>query len=570
MELSTLCTPSGLNAYLKGSEPKDHVVAITSRVAARLLMLCGLLLATACQQQDDGKVPNGLVYCSEGNPESFNPQIVTSGTTIDATSHQIYSRLIDDNTSSSDFIPALASSWTVSDDGLVYEFELRHGVEFHSTRFFTPSREMNADDVVFSFSRIIDPENPFHHTALRGFPFFDSIGFDRLIKQISKVDQYRVRFELNYPDASFLANMATDFAVVLSKEYAEQLLEQGTPQLLDTNAVGTGPYQLVEYVKNQYIRYRRNPDYWGQQPESEQLVFDITPRSTVRLSKLIVGDCSISALPKAGELQVAKQHADLEVDSRPGMNVAYWALNTKKPPFNDVRVRQALAYAIDKRNLLNAVYHDTAIVAAGILPPSSWAFPDESVELPYNPTKAKSLLAEAGIKNLTIDIWAMPVARSYNPNPQKTAELIQADLKAVGIRVNIISFDWSVFTQRLANSNYDSVLIGWSADNSDPDNFFTPLLSCGSIQSHNNWANWCNSGFDALLRQAKNVSSEQERKVLYQAAEEIIGQEVPVIPLAYAQRMLLKRKNAPYVQLLPFGGIAFDNISQPVPVGGRQ
>lgn len=543
---------------------------MTSRVATRLLMLCGLLIATtACQQQDDKlTAPNGLVYCSEGNPESFNPQIVTSGTTIDATSHQIYSRLIDDNAGSSHFIPALATSWTISDDGLVYDFTLRQGVHFHTTQYFTPSREMNADDVVFSFSRIIDANNPFHHTAQRGFPFFDSIGFSKLIKSISKVDNYHVRFELNYPDASFLANLATDFAVVLSAEYAEQQLAKGTPQLLDTNAVGTGPYQLVEYVKNQFIRYRRNPQYWGQPPESKQLVFDITPRSTVRLSKLIVGDCSISALPKAGELQVAKDNNALEIDSRPGMNVAYWALNTKKPPFNDVRVRQALAYAIDKRSLLNAVYHDTAVVASGILPPSSWAFPDDNIDQQYNPAKARELLAEAGINKLNIDIWAMPVARSYNPNPQKTAELLQADLKAVGIHVNIISFDWSVFTQRLANSDYDSVLIGWSADNSDPDNFFSPLLSCGSIESHNNWANWCNRGFDSLLRQAKNITDQQARKKLYLAAEAIIDQEVPVIPLAYAQRMLLKRKQAPFVKLMPFGGIAFDKLNAPSANGG--
>lgn len=543
---------------------------MTSRVATRLLMLCGLLIATtACQQQDDKlTAPNGLVYCSEGNPESFNPQIVTSGTTIDATSHQIYSRLIDDNAGSSHFIPALATSWTISDDGLVYDFTLRQGVHFHTTQYFTPSREMNADDVVFSFSRIIDANNPFHHTAQRGFPFFDSIGFSKLIKSISKVDNYHVRFELNYPDASFLANLATDFAVVLSAEYAEQQLAKGTPQLLDTNAVGTGPYQLVEYVKNQFIRYRRNPQYWGQTPESKQLVFDITPRSTVRLSKLIVGDCSISALPKAGELQVAKDNNALEIDSRPGMNVAYWALNTKKPPFNDVRVRQALAYAIDKRSLLNAVYHDTAVVASGILPPSSWAFPDDNIDQQYNPAKARELLAEAGINKLNIDIWAMPVARSYNPNPQKTAELLQADLKAVGIHVNIISFDWSVFTQRLANSDYDSVLIGWSADNSDPDNFFSPLLSCGSIESHNNWANWCNRGFDSLLRQAKNITDQQARKKLYLAAEAIIDQEVPVIPLAYAQRMLLKRKQAPFVKLMPFGGIAFDKLNAPSANGG--
>nr|WP_052074583.1 ABC transporter substrate-binding protein SapA [Shewanella mangrovi] len=528
--------------------------------------MCVLACLTGCEQK---QLPDGLVYCSEGNPESFNPQVVTSGTTIDATSHQIYNRLIDDDSIRNDFVPALATSWKVSDDGMTYEFTLREDVKFHTTPFFHPTRKMNADDVVFSFDRIVNSDNPFHNTALRGFPYFESIGFAKLIKSITKLDDYRVRFVLNHPDASFLANLATDFAVVLSKEYAEQLLQQKKPQLLDSQAVGTGPYQLVEYVKNEYIRYLRNPDYWGVQPEATQLVFDITPRSTVRLSKLIVGDCSISALPKAGELPVAREHDELEVDSRPGMNVAYWALNTQKPPFNDIRVRQALAYAIDKRSLLNAVYHDTAVVASGILPPSSWAYPNDATELSYDPQKAKELLASAGVKHLTIDIWAMPVARSYNPNPQKTAELLQADLNAVGIHVNIISFDWSVFTQRLANSDYDSVIIGWSADNSDPDNFFTPLLSCGSVNSHNNWAKWCNKDFDQLLSQAKDITDKEGRKQLYRAAEQIVGEQVPLIPLAYAQRMLLKRKTAPAVTLMPFGGISFDATTAANTSGGQ-
>ncbi|WP_228729961.1 ABC transporter substrate-binding protein SapA [Shewanella avicenniae] len=525
-----------------------------------------MLCLSGCDQK---QVPDGLVYCSEGNPESFNPQVVTSGTTIDATSHQIYNRLVDDDPISNTFLPALATNWQVSEDGLRYEFSLRQDVAFHTTPFFKPTRNMNADDVVFSFDRIVNNENPFHKTALRGFPYFESIGFSKLIKAITKVDDYSVRFELNYPDASFLSNLATDFAVILSQQYAEQLQQQGKPKLLDIQAVGTGPYRLVEYVKNEYIRYLRNPHYWGQKPKIEQLVFDITPRSTVRLSKLIVGDCSISALPKAGELPVARTHDALEVDSRPGMNVAYWALNTKKPPFDDIRVRQALAHAIDKRSLLNAVYHDTAVMASGILPPASWAYPNDIDEISYDPEKAKQLLASAGVKQLKLDIWAMPVARSYNPNPQKTAELLQADLSAIGVKVNIISYDWSVFTQRLGSSDYDSVIIGWSADNSDPDNFFTPLLSCGSIASHNNWAQWCDRSFDDLITHAKQLTDTTARKALYVEAEKMISQQVPLIPLAYAQRMVLKRKDAPVVTLMPFGGISFGDAQQINSTGGQ-
>lgn len=515
------------------------------------------MLLGGCGQQ---KVPSGLVYCSEGNPESFNPQLVTSGTTIDATSHQIYSRLVDYDPESGDIIPALATEWQISEDGLSYEFELRQGTQFHDLPYFHPSRHFNADDVLFSFNRIIDKQHPFHEVAQGGYPFFQSIGFAGLIKSISKQGEYRVRFELTQPDASFLSNLATDFAVILSKEYADQLLAQGSPQQLDNQPIGTGPFMLVQYVKNEYIRYRRHPGYWGNMPQSEMLVFDITPRSTTRLAKLITGDCSVSALPKAGELPVIEQHDNLVLESRPGMNVAYWAFNTQKPPFNDVRVRRALAYAIDKQNLLRAVYQDTAVEATGILPPSSWAYSDSAKSHEYAPDKARALLDEAGIDKLELDIWAMPVARIYNPNALKTAELIQADLATIGVKVNIVNYDWSVFTQKLARSDYDSVLIGWNADNSDPDNFFTPLLSCGSIASNNNRSRWCNPRFDALLNQARSVSDRESRSLLYHQAEAILAQDMPLVSLAHAKRMALKNASVTETSLTPFGGIAFANI----------
>lgn len=529
--------------------------------AALRQLLCAMLGLTlfGCGPQP---VPSGLVYCSEGNPESFNPQTVTSGTTIDATSHQIYDRLIDDNPYTGEFIPALATAWNISKDGLTYDFELRHGVNFQDRPYFHPTRKFDADDVIFSFERIIDSNNPFHAISRTGYPFFESVGFEKLIKRIVKLSDDKVRFELNYPDASFMANMATDFAVILSKEYADQLQKSGKMPDIDSKAVGTGPFMLVDYVKNDYIRYRRNPGYWGTIPASDQLVFDITPRSTIRLAKLIIGDCNISALPKAGELPAVATHDNLTVESQPGMNVAYWAFNTRKKPLDNIKVRQALAYAIDKQNLLRAVYQDTAIEASGILPPSSWAYTGTSAEYHYNPQKARQLLKEAGVHNLSIDIWAMPVARIYNPNSQKTAELIQADLAAIGVRANIVSYDWSVFTRRLSNSNYDSVLIGWSADNSDPDNFYTPLLSCSSVQSKSNRSKWCNSQYDQLISRAKTITDKGERTELYRQAEELIDAEVPIVPLAYAKRMLLKENDAPPIMLMPFGGINFNNVSE--------
>ncbi|QIR14176.1 ABC transporter substrate-binding protein [Shewanella aestuarii] len=523
-----------------------------------LLGLSGVLL-TACGQATP---PSGLVYCSEGNPESFNPQLVTSGTTIDATSHQIYNQLVNYSQDAADIVPGLATKWHISQDGLSYYFTLREQVFFHQTNRFTPSRALNADDVLFSFNRIIDPQHPFHNVSRTGYPFFQSINFSNLIRSIEKVDDYNLAFHLNRKDASFLSNLATDFAVILSAEYGATLLAQGTPEIIDQQPIGTGPFQLTEYVKNDFIRYVKHPKYWGNNVEIEHLVFDITPRSTTRIAKLITGDCSVSALPKAGELAVVDQHEHILVDAKAGLNVAFWAFNTQKPPLNDIRVRRALAYAIDKQNILDVVYNDIAVEATGLLPPASWAYSANIAANSYNQAKAKALLDQAGIKNLSINIWAMPVARIYNPNALKTAELIQADLAKIGVKLNIVSYDWSVFTQKLASNDYDSVLIGWNADNSDPDNFFTPYLSCAAMMSNNNRSKWCHKDFDHILAQAQATTDKEKRKALYQAAEAVISDQVPLIPLAHAQKVLLKTDKIKSMQIRPYGGIAFSQLVQ--------
>ncbi len=521
-----------------------------------LVCACSLLLSACGKAQ----LPSGLVYCSEGNPETFNPQLVTSGTTIDATSNQIYNRLVDYDSASASIVPSLATQWQVSDDGLAYRFNLRRDVHYHQSELFTPSRFFNADDVLFSFNRIIDLQHPYHEITRTGYPFFQSISFAELVTNIERVNDFEVVFHLSRPDAAFLSNLATDFAVILSAEYAQQLLAQNQADKLDFFAIGTGPFKLDEYVKNEYIRYKKHADFWGVIPKIEMLVFDITPRSSVRLAKLITGDCSVSALPKATELAVVKQQKNLIIDTQAGLNVAFWAFNTQKAPFDDVRVRQALAHAVDKENILRVVYHDTAVAATGVLPPSSWAYTPSVIPNEYNPKKARQLLDAAGINQLSIDIWAMPVARVYNPNALKTAELIQADLAAIGVKVNIVSYDWSVFTQKLALADYDSVLIGWNADNSDPDNFFTPLLSCAAFNSNNNRSRWCQPAFDELLTKAQATTDKPERKALYQAAEAIIAAQVPMVNLAHAQKVVLRKKQLTSTHSAPYGGISFAPI----------
>jgi cationic peptide transport system substrate-binding protein len=206
-------------------------------------------------------------------------------------------------------------------------------------------------------------------------------------------------------------------------------------------------------------------------------------------------------------------------------------------------VRRALALAINRPAIIQTIYNGNARLATGMLPETSWAYSPVQQTYPYNPSKACELLAEAGYPNgFSMDIWAMPVQRAYNPNAQRMAELIQSDLAQVGVQANIVSYEWNTFRQRLVAGQHDSVLIGWVADNADPDNFFRPTLSCAAARSGNNRAQWCNPLFDQLLIDAITESDLDQRKHLYQAIEDFVMQQAPLVPIANSLRFHYARR----------------------------
>ena len=497
-----------------------------------------------------------FVYCSEGSPENFNPMLNTTGTSLQA-SAPFAEGLTQFKGGTTEVAPALAEKWDVSADGLVYTFHLRHNVKWQSNKGFKPSRNFNADDVVFSFDRQANDANPYHKVTGGGYDYYHDMDMPKLLKSVTKVDDYTVQFTLSAPQAPFIADIAMPFASIQSKEYADALLKAGKPEAIDQEPIGTGPFELQAYTKDATIRYRRFNAYWGGKAKIDTLVYSINKDAAVRLAKLRANECQMSPYPAPADLPSIRADKNLQLLSQPGLNVGYVAFNVTKKPFDDVRVREAVNMAIDKKAILAAVYQGAGQVAKNLIPPTMWSYNDKVQDFKYDPAAAKKLLAEAGLPNgFETDLWAMPVQRPYNPDAKRIAELMQADLAKVGITAKIVSYEWGEYRKRAQAGEHQMVQMGWSGDNGDPDNFFAVLASCAAAKA-NSLTKWCDPAYDSLITKAATISNVAERSKLYQQAQVVMHQDAPYLFLAHSVVFLPLRANVTGISIHAVGGENF-------------
>ncbi|WP_312978996.1 ABC transporter substrate-binding protein SapA [Atlantibacter sp.] len=505
---------------------------------------------------------SGFVYCVSGQVNTFNPQKAGSGLTVDTLAAQLYDRLLDVDPYTYRLVSELADSWEVLDNGATYRFHLRRNVQFQTTAWFTPTRPLNADDVVFSFQRIFDRNNPWHSVNGASYPYFDSLQFADTVKSVRKTGEYSIEFRLAQPDASFLWHLATHYASVMSAEYAAKLTKADRQEMLDREPVGTGPFKLSEYRTGQYIRLARHDNFWRGKPLMPQVVIDLGSGGTGRLSKLLTGECDVLAWPAASQLSILRDDPRLRLTLRPGMNIAYLGFNTNKAPLNNPAVRHALALAINNQRLMQSIYYGTAETAASILPRASWAYDNDAKITEYDPARAKAQLEALGVQNLTLQLWVPTSSQAWNPSPLKTAELIQADLAQVGVTVVIVPVEGRFQEARLMDMNHDLTLAGWATDSNDPDSFFRPLLSCAAIRSQSNVAHWCNREFDEVLQKALSSQQLASRIEAYDEAQRMLAKELPVLPLASSLRLQASRYDIKGLVLSPFGNASFAGVSR--------
>ncbi|MER0043189.1 ABC transporter substrate-binding protein [Pseudomonas sp. MGal98] len=528
----------------------------------RMSLLCKALLTAGLLSSVSLVQASNLVYCSEGSPGGFDPGQYTTGTDFDAASETIFNRLAEFERGGTKAQPGLATSWDISEDGLTYTFHLREGVKFHTTDYFKPTREFNADDVLFTFQRMLDRNHPFRKAYPSEFPYFTDMGLDKNIAKIEKTDDHTVVFTLNAVDAAFVQNLAMNFAAVHSAEYADQLLKAGKASEINQKPIGTGPFVFSRYQKDAAIRYKGNKEYWApDQVKIDNLIFSINTDASVRAQKLRAGECQVTLNPRPADLKGLQADKNLNVPTAPGYNLGYIAYNVTRAPFDKLEVRQALDMAVNKQAIIDAVYQGAGQLAVNGMPPTQWSYDESIKDAAYNPEKAKELLKAAGVKEGTeITLWAMPVQRPYNPNARLMAEMLQADWAKIGVKARIVSYEWGEYIKRAHAGEHDAMLIGWTGDNGDPDNWLGTLYGCASVDG-NNFSKWCNAEYDKLVVAAKRVTDQNERTELYKQAQVVLKREVPITPIAHSTVYQPMRASVKGFQISPFGRNSFIGVS---------
>ncbi|MCM3740620.1 ABC transporter substrate-binding protein [Oceanobacillus luteolus] len=475
-----------------------------------------------------------LVFARGGDSESLDPGSTSDGESSRVT-QQILEGLLTFEKDSFEVKPALAKDWEVSDDGLKYTFYLEEGVTFHD------GTDFNADAVKVNFERWADPEHEYAFTDDGYVYFMYGTMFGgykgdpgHVIEEINVVNDYEIEFILNQPLGFFLQNLGMSYFALTSPAALE---EHGSA--INENPVGTGPFKFVSWSKDDSIVLEKNEDYRVEGlPKLDRVIFEVIPDNAARLIALRSGEIDIMDGLNPDDAAGVEAEDGLELLERTENNFGYVGFNTQKEPFDNVELRQAINYAIDKQAIADALYAGYATTAVNPLPPGYLGYNDELKPYSYDPDKAIELLAEAGFADgLEVELWTMPVARPYMPDPETVAQIIQNNLAEVGVTANIVREEWAPYLEKTMNGEHELYMLGWSGTNGDPDYFLSSLLHGSNVGSSNREF-YQNDEVDELLDSAKRAVDQEERAELYKKAQEIIHHDSPMVTLVHSRPVM--------------------------------
>lgn len=495
-------------------------MGIQNKNALIALVFAGLLTACGSVPNTNGRV---LVVARVKDAVTLDPAQATDGMSLNVT-QEIIKGLVQFKQGTFDVEPAIAKSWTTSSDGRTWTFVLKKGLKF------TDGTRVDANAVKFNLDRWRFTSNPYH--SVFPFAYYASMfgGFPGIIGEVKVPDPYTVIFVLKQRNAPFLRDLAMPpFGISSPAAIRAHVDDYGF------HPVGWGPYELVEWVKDDHITLRRNPAYPIQGGYKTVIVRDIPDQATSVL-EMEKGTVDILTDPRPDDTDQLQKHTNITVYYQPANNNAYLALNMDKKPFDNLLVRQAIAYAIDLPAIVKAFYPNGATVANNWTPAGMLGDNPAVKIYPQNIARARALLAQAGFPHgFSTDLYYSTAPRPYLPEPQRVAEAIQADLQQAGISLTLQPFEWGVYLQKIQNGEHPMCLIGWTGDNGDPDNFMYTLLDRDAIvkgQSQN-YSFWRDPRFHALMMAGQTTIAQNERAVIYRAANAMIHDQAPAIPIVH-------------------------------------
>ncbi len=495
-----------------------------------------------------------LVFGQSGDVVKLDPALIEDGLSARAT-EQIYEGLVGFEGATTRIKPALAESWETSPDGKVWTFHIRQGVAFQDG---TP---LDASAVKANFDRqqlqVGDPS----HKAAEFIYWNDVVGFNDLWDHTDVVDPSTVQITLKAPNGSFLLDLAL-FPFAIVSPASLQMLASGAIPDITGAPVGTGPFKFVEWVRGDHITLAANDSYWGGRPQLDQVIIRVINDNAARFFELQAGNIDMMEFPNPDDVKVARGMSSLQVLLRPSLNIAFIDFNQFMAPFSDMRVRQALSEAVNRQAIVDSLYGGIGILAKEFLAPGMLGYNDDIQAIPYDPSHAKQLLADAGMAGgFTTDFWYMPVDRPYYPNPQGIAQAVCNDWAQVGVKCNLKTKDWTAYLDDARNHRLSTWMLGWTGDNGDPDNFLFFFFGNKPAKDVPNYNTWDNAQVRDLLVQAQRSVDDPTRDALYKQVATLVRAESPRLPFAHTTPPLFAQTYVQGYVTNPTGTELFNTVT---------
>jgi len=516
------------------------------RMLTTWLAVVALLLGVGALAPVDAQPAGTLVVGLVAEPVNLDPAQVT-----DLNSNRVGRRIVETLVTfpdeSTQVVPGLAESWAISKDGLKYTFKLRKGVSFHDG---TP---LNAEAVKFSIERQIIPEHPFN--KLGKYPFANY--FFGNVKAVEAVDPQTVEFILKEPRASFLAVLTAGAASIVSPTAVRKL---GVDYPL--TPVGTGPFKFVAWDRGQRVVLEKNAGYWKHPVKIDRVIYRPIVEGQARLTELLTGALDLIVDTPPDFVPQLESNPKVMVLKQVGVHVWYLGINNQKKPFDDKRVRQALNYAVNKEALVRDVLKGTGSFSRGPVLPNTWGADAALKAYPYDPERAKKLLAEAGYPSgFSTTLW-VPESGSGMQLPVAMSTVIQSNLKAVGVNVALQTMEWGAYLAKLRTKEQDLFALSWMAGNEDPDLVMYPLLHSSQWTPNGpNRALYKNEKYDELLHQARLTTDQKKRAELYREAQRILVDDAPWVFVDHEIQTAAHAKRVQGFKLHPSFDLRVETIS---------